>query len=90
MRIEVSKPVHPAVRLRSVGSAIKRQRHGHGVPTQIGRCDSSPERIGDAGGLNAPLAAGLVARRSGGSMVANDLIVIVIDPGSYQEPLLAG
>jgi hypothetical protein len=28
--------------------------------------------------------------RSGRSMVANDLIVIVIDPGSYQEPFLAG
>ena len=31
-----------------------------------------------------------VPSRSGRSMVADDLIMIVIDPGAYQEPLLAG
>jgi len=37
-----------------------------------------------------PVCDSLAGSRSGRSMVADDLIVIVIDPGSYQEPLLAG
>src|SRR5947208_16689035 len=49
-------------------------------PGQRPVCDSL---AGSQGRLPVP-------SRSGRSMVANDLIVIVIDPGSYQEPLLAG